>query len=69
MLVCMDTLLSRRQVETVVGLRGSYIYELIQRDAFPKPVRVGRAAVRWRSSEIVEWIESRPRAGSSREGT
>ena len=62
MLVCMDNLLSRREVEGVVGLRGSYIYELIKRDAFPTPVRVGPRAVRWRSSEIAEWVEARPRA-------
>ena len=27
---------------------------------FPRPVKVGPAAVRWRESDITAWVESRP---------
>ena len=64
----MDKLLPRREVEAATGLRRSFLYELMQAGRFPQPVRVGGRAVRWLESEIEQWVESRPRAGSSREG-
>ena len=56
----MDRLLRRRQVEEVTGLTRSSIYRLMQTGQFPRPVRVGPAAVRWRASDITAWLESRP---------
>ena len=38
----------------------SAIYRAMQDRDFPRPVRVGPAAVRWRQSDIVDWLESRP---------
>ncbi len=58
-----DRLLSRRRVEEVTGISRSSIYRLKERGEFPQPVRVGRTAVRWKESDIAEWIESRPKAG------
>ena len=55
-----DRLLRRRQVEKVTGLSRSSIYRLMQDGAFPRPVKVGSAAVRWRASDITAWLESRP---------
>lgn len=55
-----DRLLRRRQVEEITGLARSSIYRAMQQGAFPRPVRVGPAAVRWRLSEITAWLESRP---------
>ena len=40
----------------------SSIYRLMQDGEFPRPVKVGPAAVRWRESEITHWSESRPRS-------
>ena len=59
-----DRLLRRREVEKITGLSRSSIYRLMQKDEFPRPVKVGPAAVRWRQSDIVDWLESRPIAGS-----
>ena len=59
-----ERLLRRREVEEVTGLPRSSIYRLIQNGDFPRQVRVGPAAVRWRESEITAWVESRPIAGS-----
>ncbi len=38
----------------------SSIYRLMQDGQFPRPVKVGCAAVRWRESNIAGWLESRP---------
>ena len=56
----LDRLLRRRQVEEVTGLTRSSIYRLMQDGQFPRPVRVGPAAVRWKASDITVWLESRP---------
>ena len=58
-----DRLLRRRKVEKITGIRRSSIYRLMQEGKFPRPVRVGSAAVRWRGSHITVWLESRPVAG------
>ena len=38
----------------------STIYKMMQNGDFPRPVKIGPAAVRWRSSDIRAWVESRP---------
>ena len=57
-----DRLLRRRQVEEITGLSRSSIYRLMRNGEFPLPVKVGPAAVRWKTSEITVWMESRPLA-------
>lgn len=42
----------------------SQIYFLMKQGDFPKPIRVGKRAVRWRITDIENWIESRPQGGS-----
>ena len=58
--VMQDRLLRRREVEKITGLSRSSIYRLMQEGGFPRPVRVGPSAVRWKASDITAWIESRP---------
>ena len=55
-----DRLLRRREVERMTGLARSSIYRYMQEGDFPRPVRVGPAAVRWKASDITGWLESRP---------
>ncbi len=62
-----DRLLRRRQVEEITGLARSTIYRLMEQGAFPRPVRVGPSAVRWRESDITQWMASRPTAGGERD--
>ena len=57
-----DRLMRRQEVEKITGLGRSSIYRLMQKGDFPRPVRVGPAAVRWRESEVKAWVNSRPRA-------
>ena len=55
-----DRLIRRVEVERLTGLRRSAIYWRIHNDAdWPRPVRVGGAAVRWLESEVLAWIQRR----------
>ena len=42
-----------------VGLGSSFIYLLIQRGEFPKPIKIGARAVAWIEPEVDVWIEER----------
>ena len=53
-------LLRRREVEKITGIGRSTIYRFMQEGDFPRPVKVGPSAVRWRESEVNAWVESRP---------
>ena len=55
-----DKLLRRREVEGITSMSRSSIYRLMQSGEFPRPVRVGPSAVRWRERDITAWVESRP---------
>ena len=57
-----DRLMRRREVERITGMSRSSIYRLMRSGSFPLPVRVGPMAVRWKESDIADWIESRPLA-------
>ena len=47
-----DRLLRRRQVEEITSMSRSSIYRLMQDGEFPRPVKIGPAAVRWRASDL-----------------
>lgn len=51
-----DRLLRLRQVMDRTGLGKSTIYRKITNAGFPSPVSVGGQAVRWRESQVDEWI-------------
>ena len=53
------TMLRRQQVEQATSLSRSTIYDLIQKGAFPKPVRLGPNRVAWRERDVIAWLESR----------
>ena len=55
-----EYLLSRKEVEKRVGLSRSTIYDHMNAGTFPRPVRVGPKAVRWRTSEIDAWMDNLP---------
>jgi prophage regulatory protein len=49
-------ILRRGQVERVVGLSRSTIYQRIQDGTFPKPIPLGGRAVGWRTSDIETFL-------------
>jgi prophage regulatory protein len=52
-------ILRRPEVEALVGMRKTALYERIQAGEFPRPVPIGRRAVGWLSQEVMGWIEAR----------
>ena len=58
-----DRLLRRREVERITGLSNSSIYRLMPLGKFPERVYVSSKAVRWRESDINDWMDSRPSEG------
>ena len=57
-----EYLIDRTEVEQRVGLTRSSIYDAMRKGNFPLPLKVGPKAVRWRTSDIEAWVESRPLA-------
>ncbi len=43
------------------------IYRLIDQGRFPVPLKLGGGKIAFREAEILEWLESRPRAMSPNE--
>jgi prophage regulatory protein len=59
-------IMRRKEVKATIGLSRSWIYAAMERGEFPKPIRIGRAAVGWIASCIDEWIAGRENAGDSK---
>ena len=56
-------LLDLQQVKCLLQMSRSWIYATMAAGDFPKPVRIGRRAVRWVAEEIRAWVKDRPRGG------
>ena len=56
-----ERLLRLPEVESIVGLRKSSIYEMLGRTppAFPVPIKLSRRAVCWPASKIEQWVQER----------
>lgn len=52
-------LISLREVAHKTSVGKSWIYAQIKLGGFPKPIKLAERCVRWRESEIDEWIERR----------
>lgn len=51
-----ERFLRRTKVERKVALSKATIYRKIAAGTFPRPYRVGSTAVRWRLSDLNEWL-------------
>jgi len=52
------------EVVTITRISKATIYRLLNRDGFPRPIKLGERCVGWRRGEVDSWLESRDRAGS-----
>ena len=50
----------QKEVSAKTGKPRSSIYADMEKGYFPKPVSIGKKAVAWRSTDIDDWIASRP---------
>ena len=53
------TILRRKQVENIVGLKHSSIYAKMADGSFPPAIKLSTRAVGWLSSDIQAWIDDR----------
>lgn len=53
------TFIRRKAVLQRTGLPASTLYELINRDAFPRPVQLSTRAVGWIEAEVDAWMRER----------
>ncbi len=58
-----ERLLRLNEVEMMVGLRKSSIYDLMRRGEFPAAVKLSRRAVCWSQSSVQQFISERIKAG------
>jgi len=56
-----ERLIRLEEVLEMCGISRSELYRQIADGRFPRQVRVGLRAVRWRLSEVEAWIAARPR--------
>lgn len=54
-----DIYIRRSEVEKLVGLSGPTLYRLEKEGKFPARRKVGKRAVAWLQSEIINWQVSR----------
>ncbi|QTN43087.1 helix-turn-helix transcriptional regulator [Marinobacter salsuginis] len=52
-----DRVLRRKEVNSMVGLGTTKIYELIAEGRFPKPIKLSVRSVGWLESEVQAWIK------------
>ncbi len=58
-------LYSLRDVCAVLGVGRSTVYHLIAHDpSFPTRIQIARRAIRWRRTEIEQWVLTRPALAS-----
>jgi prophage regulatory protein len=46
----------RSALEDMLGISRSTIYRLMLDEEFPRPIKLGRRAVGWKSEGIDEWL-------------
>lgn len=51
-----DYFLRRVEVERIVKLSRTEIYRRMDAGTFPRPIKLGSRAVRWRESDVVKWM-------------
>ena len=54
-----DKFIRMSELPDKVGICRSQIYKLIQRDDFPKQVKIGDRISVWRQSEVDEWMDEK----------
>lgn len=56
-----DRLLTVRDVMQAVGFGKTWIYQQIDAGRFPAPIKFSAKCVRWRESDLEQWMDALPR--------
>ena len=52
-----DRLLKVLELTEFLGVAHSTLYKWVEEGTFPKPYKMGKKSVRWRLSEVEQWLE------------
>jgi prophage regulatory protein len=58
-LIPLTRILKKPEVLKLVPISNGYLYELIRKGQFPKPISLGSRAVGWVDTEVQEWVENK----------
>jgi prophage regulatory protein len=50
------------KVKQVVGMGRTTVFLLYKDGKFPKPFKISKGSIAWRSDEVMAWMEARDRA-------
>lgn len=64
----LDNLLTLNEVMRVTYMSRSAIYRRMKGGQFPRPLQFSPNVLRWKQTEVADWLDSLPRAGCSRTG-
>lgn len=56
------TLMTRAEVMAALGVSTSALYRIVKAGEFPKPIRVGKQAQRWRTDQVQRWLDEQTAA-------
>jgi predicted DNA-binding transcriptional regulator AlpA len=52
-----ERLMDATEVAALLAVAVPTVWRLVQRDGFPTPIRFNRKLVRWKHSEVVQWLK------------
>ena len=55
----LDPVLSRLQVANILGVSLPTLWRMVNRRAFPRPIRISPGRVGWRASTVRDWLADR----------
>jgi prophage regulatory protein len=56
-----EPLLCCKEIMGLTGIKSrSTIWRRVKDKSFPAPIRIGENSLRWRGTDIRDWLESRP---------
>ena len=58
--ISFPVLLNRSQVLDRIGMKPTQLYKNMKDGLFPRPIRIGKRAVRWRETDLIAWLERCP---------
>ena len=53
-----EPLVEMKEITKLTGLTDKWLYKLIQKGLFPKPIKLGNRS-RWLTSEVDAWLQAR----------
>ena len=61
-MIQMGDLLTRQELQAMLGISRSGLYLLMRDNGLPRPIRLGPQTNRWRRHEVENWLAKRPLA-------